>query len=606
MVLTPKFSVSQSDDCVVVKIFVPYIRVSDAEIIADGTEFTFFCKPYLLKLSLPSEVEEDERCSAKYDPEEENGVIIATLPKKNKGEYFPGLDLSSQLMLRRKLKDDSTYSFPSIEVVSETTNDNPTDSADVEVGMGESISESNDLETPNISLGCNTYGFNQRYSGVLNDLRDELVDMISVRCPDSVPYRERRILRLQAEGVDFNEDRYIGDWIEGENDAIYIESMAYTAPWDMYWEQLKVHHSTASGPSESPLGPPSATEPVSSSACESDSVTTALPPSAESEPPLSVVEDQREASVFDAIGGYSDDEQETQRKLPRRSYLIPSSSAEERSVLLSLVDILFAYAYDCRTTQGEPTVESAYTISRVSPSLSWLEYYEVRNDESSNSRSQLTNLERKCEKSKTLEGIAIGTESTSTEVSISDSITLHQVAVFCARRALIYPYLRMWPLIRKIFADVVRILLAGQRMVLKCLLNIRRIFERTETHYLLNKVFIDDYCVWLSRLENGSSVCKALGNELAEVKKFITKGDLQLGLLDIERAYTCDEDSESYESSTTSSNSSTESDNESNTEENVSVQLHDTDSSDVANASLGLESLSITPAQSENCDDQPK
>ena len=115
MVLTPKFSVSQSDDCVVVKIFVPYIRVSDAEIIADGTEFTFFCKPYLLKLSLPSEVEEDERCSAKYDPEEENGVIIATLPKKNKGEYFPGLDLSSQLMLRRKLKDDSTYSFTSLD-----------------------------------------------------------------------------------------------------------------------------------------------------------------------------------------------------------------------------------------------------------------------------------------------------------------------------------------------------------------------------------------------------------------------------------------------------------------------------------------------------------
>jgi len=45
----------------------------------------------------------------------------------------------------------------------------------------------------------------------------------------------------------------------------------------------------------------------------------------------------------------------------------------EKEVLLGLLDILFAFAYNNRTTTGENTVESSWTIARLSPTLSWFD-----------------------------------------------------------------------------------------------------------------------------------------------------------------------------------------------------------------------------------------
>jgi SHQ1 protein len=45
---------------------------------------------------------------------------------------------------------------------------------------------------------------------------------------------------------------------------------------------------------------------------------------------------------------------------------------------------------------------------------------------------------------------------------------------------------------RKVFTDVCKVLLLGKRCVLQCLLQIRSIFEHTDSHYLLNKLFLGD------------------------------------------------------------------------------------------------------------------
>ncbi|CAN0330914.1 unnamed protein product, partial [Laminaria digitata] len=49
MPATPRFKVSQTDDAVVVIIKVPHVRVGSAETHVDGREFSFYCKPYLLR-----------------------------------------------------------------------------------------------------------------------------------------------------------------------------------------------------------------------------------------------------------------------------------------------------------------------------------------------------------------------------------------------------------------------------------------------------------------------------------------------------------------------------------------------------------------------------
>lgn len=98
MPYTPRFTVTQDDTSVLVSINVPHIRVSDAELSLDGRDFTFWCKPYLLNLRFPLDLQpEDESsgCRARYDPDLNDGTIMVTLPKINPGEHFPGLFVQS-------------------------------------------------------------------------------------------------------------------------------------------------------------------------------------------------------------------------------------------------------------------------------------------------------------------------------------------------------------------------------------------------------------------------------------------------------------------------------------------------------------------------------
>ena len=46
---------------------------------------------------------------------------------------------------------------------------------------------------------------------------------------------------------------------------------------------------------------------------------------------------------------------------------------DKKIINYQIVDILFAYAYDYRTTEGDRSVESGWTINKLSSTLSWLE-----------------------------------------------------------------------------------------------------------------------------------------------------------------------------------------------------------------------------------------
>ena len=170
--------------------------------------------------------------------------------------------------------------------------------------------------------------------------------------------------------------------------------------------------------------------------------------------------------AFEAVGGFSELERTVLSGgssgaggLRNKEYLIAADSADERSLLLGLGDILFAFCHEFRLTAGEPSVESASNISRLSCCLGWMDSFrEERGDD-------------------------VGT-----------------VIAHCARRSLIYPYIRFWKLTRKVLTDVCKVLVLGRRCVLKCLLQLRAIFERTDSHYMLNKLFVDDYCTWIQQV----------------------------------------------------------------------------------------------------------
>jgi len=59
------------------------------------------------------------------------------------------------------------------------------------------------------------------------------------------------------------------------------------------------------------------------------------------------------------------------KDFPGHEYIL--TPRDQQAVYFGLVDIIAAYCYDHRTTEGEPTSESAWTINKLSATLSWFE-----------------------------------------------------------------------------------------------------------------------------------------------------------------------------------------------------------------------------------------
>ncbi|PWA23383.1 hypothetical protein CCH79_00016460 [Gambusia affinis] len=140
---------------------------------------------------------------------------------------------------------------------------------------------------------------------------------------------------------------------------------------------------------------------------------------------------------------FSDEEKEQLRKFTNRSFLLDKTTRCQ--AWLSLLDILLAYSYE---------VESPWTIRKLSGTLCWLETYSCSRD----------------------------------------------VLVSFGRRVLCYPLYRHFALVTSSVCDTAKILQSGKACVLKCLLDIHKIFRENDPAYILNDLYITDYCIWIQRV----------------------------------------------------------------------------------------------------------
>lgn len=392
MVLTPKFDVDQTEELVVIRINLPHIRVSNAEVITEGQDFSFYCKPYLLKLSFPCPLQEGEDAHrATYNPDENNGTLTVELKKRTKGEHFPDLDLITKLLKKANIRT-MTPQVHEIEVlhnVNFVDNDNDEES-DANSGLTAVVSASN------------AYGFDHQYSKVFSHLREIVGDVLSLEDPDSVSSVERYRSRLAQEYADFDASRYVGDHLDAAHDPIYSQMMDFKPSWVIAWEESERQKKERQTEEAKQLS-------TDASASSNSAV------------------EETQASFFD------EQEQETLRsKLKNKEYLIPTDSEHEFRLLTGLIDLLFAYCYDVRLTEGEANSESPSNITRLSRQCSWLDDYYPHIDELTTSSSSME--EERC----------------------------LQAIIFSMRRLLVYPYLRHWKIGRKVLADVARLFLLGQ------------------------------------------------------------------------------------------------------------------------------------------------
>lgn len=138
------------------------------------------------------------------------------------------------------------------------------------------------------------------------------------------------------------------------------------------------------------------------------------------------------------------------------------TSTQTHNLYLTLLSLLFSYAYECRTTQHDPTPESAWTLATLIPAFSALDP---------------PNL-------------------TVVNPLVFSTGELSQILATSYRRSLAFPLYRSWILAEACRMDVAQLLSKGKRTVVRCLLEMKNILDHHEVYYVYSKIWLDDFCVW--------------------------------------------------------------------------------------------------------------
>ncbi|OWA54022.1 Protein SHQ1-like protein [Hypsibius exemplaris] len=425
--LTPRFTLSQDEQFVTVTIRVPFAKVSEAEVEVLDNELHFYSKPYHLRLYFTGDVVE-EGLQTDYHCSEASFDI--KVRKKVPGTRFTDLEMITKLLTP---PGSWTLMGPAIEEL-DSGFDTPV-SEDLQASKSETDCKfdwllpqsmpEEEVGAGDATLGRHKYGFGLQQHGVFRGLTEELRLVLDVKDVDSLTPGQVRAAREELEAEAFEEEHYLADLFYNEE----IDELLNFKPW---WIEV------ANSP----------------------------------------------APVNDKLY-FTEDELDVLKELPRQHLHVPLDALPY--TWSTLAELIFGYAYDYRTTMGSSTVESSWTVTKLSPTLSCLDSF----------------------------------------VTIKDALR----ASF--RRSLIYPLYRNFELSSQILKDVCKIFSLGRRALLKCLLTIRKLCAGTqENRYILNDLYITSYCVWIQTVQEAA--VREICLEMAGLK--FEKPEMDLDLVDTETA----------------------------------------------------------------------
>ncbi|XP_053989850.1 protein SHQ1 homolog isoform X1 [Hylaeus volcanicus] len=431
--LTPRFEITQTDAEVAIIIHAPYANVKDTEVYVDGSDFRFYSTPYYLRLKLPGEIEENDMSFGSYDWEK--GDFSLRFTKVTKGEYFENLDMITTLLAPPKKKNTIV---PNIEVIgnpsanSEDINDSSNEH-DSTVDNENTNGDEWYIDQNNPTEIIPLLTGSPKY-GFANKVSEALVafEVAWIQEIIDLPMPDTT---PQAKRRNLREKRELSDFNE-EHYLADLMQPEYIKPYISFtaeWDTL-----------------------------EKESIS------------------------------LNESEVDLLKELPNKEYLL--SNKETHKLLLSLVDILFGSCYNHRTTLGESTVESSWTIAKLSSTLSWFE----------------------------------------------DFTDPKEVVIACFRRSLCYPLYRNWNLSIKVFEDVKKVIKLGKKYIIKRFCEIHSLFNNScEPRYILNQLYIKDYLVWLQQIQE--SLIESLDLLITDIQP--TKEEMGFDLVELEQAaYSVTED----------------------------------------------------------------
>jgi len=296
------------------------------------------------------------------------------------------------------------------------------------------------------------FGFNSLYYGIFDGLTSlDLEEIIDNLDPNTNNLEQIKLLRETKEDENFDIDHYIGDFITFPEESEIPQFLEYISWWDIAYKNKSEKKIKNTKPNENL------------------NIETLINKIQEQLETIQISENDQKINIntqsitkfekqniSEELIPFSSEELEEMIKLPRKEYIIE----DERDTLLGLLDIIFSYAYNHRTSLGENTVESGWNIVKVSPTLSWFDKF----------------------------------------------ISPKEVIVSCIRRTLIYPLYRYWDLSIKIFEDVKKIFKLGKRAIMRALLDTRKILIFSQYHHYLNKIYVEDYCIWVQKVQKKKNI----------------------------------------------------------------------------------------------------
>lgn len=395
-------------------------------------------------MHFPGNIVEDDNSKAVYDPSA--GQFSIRVTKETKGENFPDLDLLTKLLARTGEKTSIEPKKPLIEVIggdndqgsTTTLNENEIqDAIDFNWELPQEVPSSNE------QLSITTqYGFNNQYNGYFTHVHETMNEINEIDEPEKSTAESRREQRIASENTHFDEDHYCMDYANDEEikdlckfKTIYVkelkrvqknkkneETKQTNSKISIYLYMIYTSNRSFIEPLIQEINPTDV-----SGDLDMDNLS---------------IEDTK-----DSLLKFSSKEEAIMRDLPNKEYLL----SYEKGTYLGLVDLMFAYSYNLRVTEGDNNVESVWCVGRISPTLSSLEQFTVLKD----------------------------------------------VLISSFRRALTYPLYRNFTLCEKILQDVYILFKLGKRAILKALIDMKELFDHHDVYYVYSKILLDDYCVWI-------------------------------------------------------------------------------------------------------------
>lgn len=133
------------------------------------------------------------------------------------------------------------------------------------------------------------------------------------------------------------------------------------------------------------------------------------------------------------------------KELPNKEHLLDAE--DDKKLCLNLFDILYASCYNHRTTLGENTVESSWTINKLSSTLCWFQVCLITSEVFKHV------FYRVCADKLILIFLS----------NIFQTFnSIDEVIIACFRRSLCYPLFRNWKLSVKVLEDVKKVFGLGK------------------------------------------------------------------------------------------------------------------------------------------------